>query len=40
MGGTSAKRRARVGGLMVAHEVGVPERVMKVPKVDVDYFEE
>jgi restriction system protein len=30
----------RLAGLMVDHEVGVTARVLKVPKVDVDYFEE
>ena len=29
----------RLAGLMVDHEVGVTARVLKVPKVDVDYFE-
>ncbi|MFM2346257.1 MAG: hypothetical protein RL654_1010 [Pseudomonadota bacterium] len=30
----------RLAELMVDHEVGVTARVLKVPKVDVDYFEE
>jgi len=30
----------RLAGLMIDHELGVSSRVVKVPKVDSDYFEE
>jgi restriction system protein len=31
---------ARLADLMIEHEVGVTLRPVKVPKIDVDYFEE
>jgi len=31
---------ARLASLMIEHGVGVSHKVVKVPKIDCDYFEE
>ena len=31
---------ARLADLMIEHEVGVKSRLVRVPKIDSDYFEE
>jgi restriction system protein len=30
----------RLASLMIDHEVGVNSRVLKIPKIDSDYFDE
>jgi restriction system protein len=30
----------RLSGLMIDHEIGVNARVLRIPKIDSDYFDE
>jgi hypothetical protein len=38
--GSRRPRRNRLTSLMINHEVGVNARVLKIPNIDSDYFDE